>query len=222
MSQVFCFGASITYGIADDAGGWTTRIKHQLHESLYGTDGIGEKHELHVLAAPGATTGFVRDHSHDFFTALKHGPEWDDQHTIGLLSIGINDAKAFDQPDNYVSTEEDFRDSISQLIQGMRSNFDMFLGVGYTPADESKTSPKRNPFGGYSYFLNKRIKLFNDIFKAAIENHDGVFIDLFDKAHATNWNDHLWVDGLHPNSKGHQWIGEQVWEQLQSLLVVSD
>ena len=93
--------------------------------------------------------------------------------------------------------------------------------VGYTPVNESLTTPKMNPFdNSQSYFFNDRIKKFDVVCEEVCEDEKVKFISLFDNASLLDWNNYLALDGLYLNDSGHKWVFEQVWKLLNKFITL--
>lgn len=210
-------GASIVYGVGGPHGGWADMIKLDLHNRMYGEARLGEMHEVHIFAKPDATMDFVAAGCDAYVADYCR----DGAKTVVVISVGMNNAKAIGTPDGYVSSAEDYEKAMRELLLHLASIVDAVVCVGFMPVDESKTSPKLNPFTyKNSYFTNQRVTKFNDAFhKAAEESGDKVrFIDLFGKVEQDDWiMTCLSSDGLHPNDKGHQWMYEQVMPTIAEL-----
>lgn len=213
MAKVFIFGASIAYGVGGEEGGWGDLLKRKIHLKMYGNSGIGEKHQVYNFGKPGATVEFALD---TFSYQLDKYA--DDQKAIAIVSVGINNTRAKEKPDNFVSNIEDYRNAMTKLLKSLKQKVNYLICVGYSPVDESKTTPKPNPLtGGFTYFFNNRIQEFNDEFKRICKEEGVKFIDI--DINPQVWIEKfLWDDGLHPNKLGHQLIFENVWLEVKSLL----
>src|SRR4051812_47605193 len=103
ITQVFILGSSMVYGVGGSHGGWADLVKQHLHQKMYGEDGVGEEYEVYNFGKSGATIDFVKD---TFGSQLEaYGRR---QKTIILLAVGGNNTKAEEEPDNFVSTHEEY------------------------------------------------------------------------------------------------------------------
>jgi len=213
MSQIFIFGASSVYGVGGENGGWADMVKRKVHHQMYSENGVGEKHEVYIFAKSGATVEFVLNNFQQQIDQYKKNGK-----VIALLSVGANNARAKDKPDDFVSTPKEFEKSIKKLINQLKSSVNNLICVGYTPVDETKTAPKPNPLsGGTSYFYNKRLTEFNTIFEKACKDLGVKFINI--DIDPQEWkNKYLFRDGLHPNKNGHQYIFEKVWTEIEKII----
>lgn len=212
-SQIFILGASIVYGVGGESGGWADRVKRCLHERMYGPDGIGEQYEVYIFAKPGATIEFVEETCQAQIAAFKR----EAANTVAVVSVGLNDTKAEGEPDNYVSSIVEYRFAMASLLKRLRSNVDSVIAVGYTPVDETKTTPFSSPISnGPLYFSNDRISKFNDAFQQVCEAQEVPFIDMV--VDLEEWQrEHLSRDGLHPNDRGHEAIFHRVMPVIASI-----
>jgi len=98
MTQVFILGSSSTYGVGGENGGWADLLKQSLHSDMFSSGGVGEKYEVYNFAKSGAPRSFVKETSKEQFKNYKRSGK-----TIVVVSVGGNNSKAEDKPDNYVS-----------------------------------------------------------------------------------------------------------------------
>src|SRR5512133_4042867 len=103
MIQIFILGSSMVYGVGGPNGGWADLIKQHLHKKMYGENGVGEKYEIYNFGKSGATIDFVKDTFKSQLDAYDRK-----QKTIILVSVGGNNTKAEETPDNFVSTPEEY------------------------------------------------------------------------------------------------------------------
>jgi len=211
MKQIFILGASSVYGVGAEHGGWGDLVKSYIHSKQYTPDGPGEMCEVFNFAKAGSTVEFVAD----TFPWVCQNYLRDGAELAILISVGGNDAKAQNMPDNYVCTTESFREKITGLCSVLqaRSQHVIFVSNGYV--DETKVSPKPSPFsdGNVSYFTNERRGQFNAITKEVCETNGFDFVTV-DCDRETWISNYLYKDGLHPNQAGY----ERVFEALRSKL----
>lgn len=213
MIQFFVFGSSSAYGAGGENGGWADLLKQRLHRKMYGGDAIGEKYEFYNFGKSGATIDFVQN---TFRKQLKDYRR--DGKIIALVSIGGNNSKAENEPDNFVSTPDEYRQEMTILLNELKQEFYqvLFLGSGYV--DESKTNPKSNPLtGGKSYFTNERREQFDNILKDVCKEEKIDYIEVDVKQE--DWlKNYIYIDGLHPNKAGHELLAEKMWQFLSNHL----
>lgn len=210
MKQVFILGASSVYGVGAEQNGWGDLVKEYLHSKMYGADGICEKYEVFNFSKAGSTIEFVADTADWIYDKFSRKGD-----VLTLVSVGGNDAKAENAPDNFVCTPEAFRDKVSALFDKLKEHSTQIVFVSNGFVDEAKTSPKPSPFGDgkVSYFTNERRSLFNNITRQICDEKGVEFVAVnIDK---DAWiKDYLFTDGLHPNQAGYQ----KVFEALKPIL----
>ena len=213
MKKVFIFGASVTYGVGATALGWSDQLKQAVNGLMYEPGGIGEVAEVYNLGIPGETTKQVAARMEQEIIPRSKSQ---DQLMI-ILSVGLNDAKAQDRPDNFINTPEGYAADMGAALAAGADITPRVIGIGYPPTDEAKVNPKQNPWGT-SYFRNDRIKQFESIFGKACAEKKLQFIPVFEKAQAVGWLENTAVDGLHPNQAGHDWLFELVWPAVKDFV----
>jgi lysophospholipase L1-like esterase len=212
MAQILCFGASSVYGVGTAHGSWADLLKADLHSRMYGEKNGGEQHEIYNLGVPGANIqDLLARFKSEVATRAKTGRE-----IVLIITIGTTDSRAKDEPGNFVSSTEIFKDSARLLFNKAQEFTDKIICLGHTPVDDARTNPIRS-----SYFSSERIKLFENALGEACQEKNVLFVPLFDNAKQLNWNtDYLYGDGLHMNDKGHQWILEQIRQTLADMIGV--
>ena len=214
MKQFFILGASGVYGVGAEHDGWSDLLKAHLHRKMYGQDGIGEKYEVFNFAKAGCTVEFVEETAEWLYGNYGRGDD-----VVTLISVGGNDARAMDTPDNFACTPEAFREKVTHLLKELQKYSSRVIFVANSFVDESKTNPKLSPFrdGKPSYFTNGRRTMFNNISKQICEAQGIDFVSI-DIDQATWVRDYLYSDGLHPNQAGHQRIFEQLRPVIETCL----
>ncbi len=213
MIQVFIVGSSSAYGVGGNNAGWGDLVKQYLHSRMYNKDGEGEKYEVYNFAKSGATIDFVKDIFPQQIKQYSRG-----QRNIIIVSVGGNNSKAEDEPDNYVSTPEQYENEMSELLAMLRQYAETVISVGNGFVDESKTNPKPNPLtGGKSYFTNKRRQQFSELTKRLCADNNIYFVDI--SVTEEEWlKNYIFDDGLHPNQSGHQLIFDSVKPLIEQAI----
>lgn len=193
------------YGVGSVLGSWVDIYKSELLKASFGTDGKGEYDQVYNLSVPGGTTREVMSYMEPFVGSVnKIAPKLK---TRIVISVGANNTKAVDTPDNYVSTPDEYIDDMRVIIDKARAISEEVIVVGFTPFDESKVNPKTNPLtGGLSYFTNSRLKLFEESLHRLCLDMDVKFVPLLQPATRAGWLDMLYVDGLHARSEAQNWL----------------
>ena len=84
-----------------------------------------------------------------------------------------------------------------------------FVLVGNFPVDESKTQP-------YHYqpdinSSNKDIERYEEIMGKLCSELDVGFLPIFQETFKADYLELLFDDGVHPNSKGHEFLATKIW-----------
>ena len=205
MKQIFILGASGVYGVGSKSDGWGGLVKSHVHSKIYGDGGAGEVCEVFNFAKSGSTVEFWLETASTVFDNYSRGGE-----VLTIVSIGGNDARASDEPENYVCSTEEFREKIQKLLATLKERSDQVIFVANGLMDESKVNPKISPFSGRaSYFTNERRSLFNDISREVCEEIGLEFVA--NKVDKDVWvKEYLYEDGLHPNEDGYKKVFEGI------------
>jgi len=210
MKQIFILGSSFAYGVGAKNQGWADQLKSHLLNIMYGENGIGEKIEIHNFSKSGETIDFIKRNLTSQLKEYKRNGE-----TTAIINIGLNNAKAVNNPNNYLCLIENYSDQMNDLISQVRKQIDNIIILGYPYHNEEKTFPKTNPFTGEkSYFSNKRTELFNIELEKICADKKIKFLNI--KIDENDWiENYLYDDGLHPNQKGHDHVFELLKEQIK-------
>lgn len=216
MKTILIFGASITHGVGGEQG-WADAVKANLHRSMYGAEGTGERCTVYELGIPGDTSRDVvgRFEAETLARLSEKNPE----QTFIIFSAGTNDSKATGKPDNYLYSPDEYTTNVQAFIRLAKEHAKHILCIGILPVDQSKTNPKLNPItGNHSYFTNSRIKRFEDALVDACKKEQVACVPLFDHI-PKDWSErYLFSDGLHPNTDGHEWIYSFVKPHIDKIL----
>jgi len=199
--DICIFGASITYGAFDlEKGGWANRLRLYLDEHDY--DG-----ETYNLGVSGHTTEDLLNRFEDEVKARNTKKI--------IISIGANDSiHLVKEKRNYVLIEN-FEKNLELLINKAKKITAEVTFVGLIPVDDSKLDPI--PWNKNRIFKNKTVKEYNNKMKEVCQKEDVEFIDIFDDFSIIENYEKLLVDGLHPNSEGHQIMFELINKQLNII-----
>lgn len=184
---------------------------------MYGSDLLGELHEVYNLGVPGATIGDMLERVEVILkTSQKPGRK-----TISVLQGGANNAKAIDDPDNYVSTPEEYKKEVIEIFKIVQDASDKVICMGLCPMDQSKVMPiiKDREKNKKVYFPNDRIAHFEKILGETANSLGIEFLPLFDEAEEAGWiKKYQFRDGIHPNDQGHEWLLQKVWPRIANYI----
>ncbi len=199
--RIAVFGASTCEGKVDPQGGGFVGKLKSWHE------GTSEQNHVYNLGISGDTTEGILTRL--ISEAKPRNPD------LIIIHPGANDVVREGSKDGDILTNsEDFQNNIRRIIIRSQSFGDTIF-VSPHPIDETRTSPVswKNV-----YYLMSDIKAYTDLVRMVCEEMQIEYIDVFSEWMALErYTDYLFLDGLHPNSKGHQLIFEKLKLRLEQL-----
>ena len=184
-------GDSITYGIGDfENCGWATMFKRYIVNK---DDSKECTNYVHIAGFPGARSNDILDRINGIIQSFKH----EEFENIVLLSIGINDTQEFNGTQR--NSLEKYKENIIKIAKSVI---------------ESNCFWKPN-----KYYDNEIISEYDRDLKLILE-YDAELEDICksNKIKYIPMQDTLqkedFIDGLHPNTKGHRKIFERIIERL--------
>ncbi len=214
MSNILCFGDSITQGYTDVQGGWTQRLRQKLDSEYFYTykDGITvPAYNVFNLGISGDTsTGLLKRMASEIKPRLLNG-----DNTI-IIATGTNDSVYRDTENNVETTEEQFRQNLTELINVGKQTTNKLILVGTLPCDESKMQPMPWSSSGRSY-SNDRLSNFNKVIVEVGKASGAAVVNMFDNVIKVDNTQYL-HDGIHPNATGHQMIADSILSLLVPML----
>ncbi|MCX6804375.1 MAG: GDSL-type esterase/lipase family protein [Candidatus Diapherotrites archaeon] len=204
MPDILCFGDSITFGEGEN-GGWCGRLKIWF-------EGIGENNGIYNLGIPGETLeGLLQRFDAECKARLRFKYSFE-KYTI-LIAIGTNDTKyigAVLAPNQYTNTET-FTRNIQDILQKSKKMPSKTAFIGLPPVDEARVNKRER---GEQFFTNTHITEFNNIIKNACKKEKIPFLDINKRMLAEDYTAML-SDGLHPNSKGYDFMFKIIKEFIE-------
>ncbi len=205
MPQILVFGASITYGAWDRQGGWVQRLRKWIDRANLVDD------EFYGLVYNLGISGDTSTELLQRFESEAERRMKEERETIFILSIGGNDAQMLLDKNVPRTPPEQFRNNIEKLLDLARKHSSKIMFVGLTPVDESRTVPTL--WNKNIAYLNSNMRHYNEIIKDVCKQQGVMFVDVFELFELVGHKS-LLEDGLHPNSKGHRMIFEEVRKAL--------
>jgi lysophospholipase L1-like esterase len=208
--KIAVFGDSITYGVSDEKGGWTNRLRMEVEKD----DIAASRRVANCVYNCGIRGDTTEDLLTRFDVECSSRVERQDDPII-IFAIGTNDSSTKADGNNAVPQAQ-YKDNLTKLLNKAQTVSDKILFVGLFPVDDQKTLNWK-PDRSYS---NKSVQEYNTIVSAFCKEHKLAFVDLFKPFYGKSYED-LLSDGLHPTSKGHQKIYKLVSKALRknNLLV---
>jgi len=205
MQKIFIFGDSIAYGAWDPEGGWVERLRRWLFATTQGDYNLGTF--LYNLSIVGDTTADLLKRFTPELEARQPGD-------IIFFAACINDAQVVNG--QQIAMPADVCANVRALIQRARACASLLCWVGFTPADESRTTPI--PWMPDRAYRNATIAVFDAAIKQTAAEEAIPYIALFTAWTADRAYPQLLLDGIHPNAAGH----EQICARIKAFLVESN
>jgi lysophospholipase L1-like esterase len=205
MPILLVFGTSTTYGAWDIEGGWVQRLRKQ-----FDTEQLEKKREytlIYNLGIDGDTTTGVLER----FESETKRRLWPDEEIILVFAVGTNDAIFDIDKGKFRTSEEDFKENISEIIKRARKISDKIIFLGGKPVDDSKTQPVE--WDKNISYREEDGKRYDSLMEEVCLKEKVFFIDMYDKLEKMGFKKYL-DDGVHPNSEGHKIIFEIVRDFL--------
>jgi len=204
MTQIFCFGDSITYG-ADDVvlSGWVTRLR------LYLEKDPNFKGLVCNLGIPGETTkGLVSRFETETKVRIREDKEIE---SIFIFAYGANDSAFVPSKNHFRVNVDTFKENLNKTIIEAKKFSNKIYIQTITPVVEEETV---NPINKDKSRTNKWIEEYNSKVLEVAKEQGIEVIDINPAYLKQNYKDLFCKDGLHPNDKGHELIFKTVLEKI--------
>lgn len=209
MANIFFFGDSITFGAWDEKGGWVDRVKNDIHKRIISSHFAYYHHTFQLGVPADNTTTLLKRFEQEIKPRLL-GEEA--KNAVIILAIGINDSQTYkDTTKGNSVSYDDFQNNLAHLLRIAQKYAAIIIFVGLTPVDEAKVDFL--PWLPGTIFRNTMIKKYNDGIKEFCKTNNLPFVDLFKEWFDGDYKN-LLIDGLHPNSDGH----EKIYHKLKQAL----
>lgn len=200
--NLLIFGSSITWGAWDEEGGWAQRLKTFADQKAASTN-FSNYTSVYCLGVSGDKTTDLLER----FDVEVRARVSEEEETLILIEIGINDSQYLLAEKQYRVPLEDYRANLVRLIEKAKQHRAKLILIGLTPVDDSRVDP--TPWTpGESYRL-EFVKKYEQILGEVSGVHNIPLIKVMNKFLERDYLA-LLVDGLHPNMEGHRIIYEEV------------
>ena len=206
MKNYIIIGDSITYGIGDsETGGYASMFKKYIVDK---DTSIVCSNFVQIAGFPGATSKDILSRIDNLLDGLKD----DEFDNVVILSIGVNDSKYFNG-DFYVS-KENYKENMKELIKKITDMGCELILLGLTRIELDELEFKEGKFFSNvnieDYEKDLRIILDNDDELKELSKDNGIkYIEMKDVLSKDDY-----IDGLHPNTKGHRKMFERIKDSL--------
>lgn len=188
IESIVVFGDSVSWGAWDtEKGGWVGRLWFFVAKRK-------ENYvEIYNQSISGGTTETILER----FESEAKARNAD----VLIFQTGGNDAAYQREPNNFLVQPEKFKENIEKIIRRAKKITDNIVFLDLKNCDESKTMPVS---WIDMYYTNENIKRYSQIMEDVCSKNNILFLDV------ESLDNEDFDDGLHPNSKGHKKIFEQV------------
>ncbi|MCL2384033.1 MAG: GDSL-type esterase/lipase family protein [Oscillospiraceae bacterium] len=196
--NICVFGDSIVWGWgATNSGttGWVNRLLSHVHNNIEG------ENVVYSLGVPGETTSGLR-------RRIEKESKSRNPQTI-IIASGLNDCRYNEVVGKSAVELEKFEENVAEMIKIAQKFTKKIVCIGLTSVNEELTIPLI--WHADEVQKNKYIRRYNERLQKICEDEDIKFISIIDLLS----NDEIdGVDGIHPNSKGHEKLFEHILKQL--------
>ncbi|MCA9366383.1 hypothetical protein KC722_02275 [Candidatus Kaiserbacteria bacterium] len=210
--NILVFGDSITQGFYDvECGGWVSRLSTYAQDKTVQNNWEGVNGYIFNLGISGERTTGLRSR----FLAEVQARYKNNEDTTVVVAIGINDSIRNELTKENWCPFLDFSQNYDWLITEAKK-YGQVITLGLTPIDENILQPIPW-FSEYSHYETDRSKYDTEI-KRLSTNHGVVHISMNDIF--SDKSGPFLVDGLHPNSNGHQLIFQRIKSVLEEMNIL--
>lgn len=183
------FGDSITYGLHDEKMcGWVNRVRNKLENET-------DNNFIINLGIPGQKSEEIKNR---FEIELKNRYNKTDNFVL-IYAIGIKDAATLSKYPDHI---EMFEENIKNIIKITKQYTNNIYFIGLLSPDYKKRKE----------YIKENVLYIDNTIEKICSNEKIEYIKIIDKLK----KEYL-VDGLHPNSKGHQIIANIVLEKIYGI-----
>jgi lysophospholipase L1-like esterase len=202
--RILCFGDSIVMGTWDTQGGWVDRLKQYFHTEYFERV---RKVQVYNLGIGGElSSGLAKRMQSEIEARLD--PKWE---PVIIIGIGKNDSRAHGAPDRYASSPEEYAHHLRQCVEIAKQYSAKVLLIGLGLVDESVSFKDL-------FYSNNRMRLFNDVNRRIAHELHVSRVELQEEMEKVPDIKSWFVDGIHPNHTGHQWIYERIHPMILKLI----
>lgn len=196
---ILIFGDSIACGCWDEEGGWVDRLRKLVYRKAIATS-LDEAPSVYNLSIDGDTAEWLLPR---FETEVKKSKERTSSEVTIIFALGINESQFLNAKKEFFIPQDKFKANIRRLIKKAEKYSSKIIFLGLTPVDDSKVDPcSWVPERSYK---NENVKKYNQIIKDECLKNKVDFIEIFEKFNQLDYKK-LLIDGVHPNTKGHELI----------------
>jgi len=202
MVKILVFGDSIAWGAFDnEKGGWVERLKTHFLQN-YREQGVGI---YNLSVSSNDSRGVLKFLESD----IEKINQIEKEDLILLFSIGSNDPRYIDEPKNIFISKKEFDENLQKIIDIAKKHSKNIIFTGLMKVDDKLTQP----WNENEFWKNKDIKNYDSIISKKCTENKINFIPLFNIINESDLS-----DGLHPNTKGHEKVFNNIKKQLLEFM----
>ncbi|MBI2600586.1 hypothetical protein HYW42_01420 [Candidatus Daviesbacteria bacterium] len=214
--NIFVFGASTTYGCWDPEGGWVARLRRFLDEkSVEQLKQNPEPNPMYLVYNQGIPaddlSGILKRFDSEVSERIDPGEE-----NIILIHTGTNDSLYNNQTKSLKFSPDQYKQELIEVAGLTRRYSAKIVLVGTMPVDQRVDPIPWLPNHSYK---NEYVAKFNEIMEEVSQEEKIHFIEIYNHFSGGEYQ-HLLVDGVHPNSRGHQQVFEIVRDYLLDKKII--
>lgn len=198
MGKILVFGASVTYGIGDDQGGWTTRLRKYVDTEYNLT------HERWIqifnLSLSGEPIIFLRRFAEGELTRRIGRVT----NNLIIYSLSTNDCDPANAATQRLTDPSAYKDALSDLVTMAQNHQTKVVVANIAPINEEKMIPKCR-----GLLTNSLVKEYNEYARIICQERRIPLLDFFGELTNSEYPS-LLPDGVHPNPAGHAMLFETV------------
>jgi lysophospholipase L1-like esterase len=205
MGKILVFGDSIVYGKWDKLGGWVARLRKFIDRkyNLKGTN----NYQVYNLGIPGEVLPQLENRlAKELKLRINSG-----ENNLIIIAEGVNDGNPENWSRGKTTTKKELGKFVTSLSKLVNSHSKVVY-LGLAPVNEERLTM-------FSGFTSKNTLIYNQHIKRLCLKHKIPFIDVHDPLLAKGYQETI-IDGVHPNSKGHEIIVKQVIDYLESQKLI--
>ena len=202
--RILCFGDSIVMGTWDTQGGWVDRLKQYFYTEYFERK---RKVQVYNLGIGGEFSGGLAKRMRSEIEA-RLDSKWE---PVIIIGTGKNDSRSRGTPNNYESTPVEYEQNLRNCIEKAQKYSTKILLIGIGLADESVSFKDL-------YYNNDRMRLFNEVNKRIAQECETHRVEFQDDMEMVPDLSSWFVDGIHPNHAGYQWMYEKILPVVLKLI----
>ncbi len=211
--NILILGDSIAAGYWDtEGGGWAGRLR-ACTDQLTISSNFKNYYSIYNLSISGDTSRGILNR---FETETNHRIDLQDDNVV-IFAFGINDSQVELKTKHNEVPIEEFKNNILSLIKLSKKLTFLPFFIGLTPVDETSVYPMSwKPTHGYR---QSEVDRYNQAIAQVCALNTISFLDLLSEIDSVRFQNNL-IDGVHPNSEGHEIIYQIIREYFENNDVI--